>query len=81
LYACAQYRSKCNLFNIIFRKRVKQNQETIMEENVVNTNYSPSPSTLEPEHEATPSNEASSKEAGGWRSVKYIIGIYVFYIN
>jgi hypothetical protein len=45
----------------------------------VNTNSSPS--TLDLEHEAIPSNEASSREAGGWRSVKYIIGIYVFYIN
>lgn len=38
----------------------------------MNTNSSPS--TLDLEHEALPSNEASSRDAGGWRSVKYIIG-------
>ena len=49
-----------------------------MEENVKNTNSSPSP--LELEHVkpiAVNGEEASPKEAGGWRSVKYIIGIFI----
>lgn len=49
-----------------------------MEENVENTNSSPS-SALELQHvEPIPVNgeEASPKEAGGWRSVKYIIGMF-----
>jgi hypothetical protein len=52
-----------------------------MEENVVNTNSSHSAHQLE--HDQIPANEdddeeASSREAGGWRSIKYIIGTYVF---
>lgn len=40
-----------------------------------------SPSALELEHEEIPTPPspfvASPREAGGWRSVKYIIGIYI----
>ncbi|KAK2357468.1 protein NRT1/ PTR FAMILY 2.9 [Trifolium repens] len=48
-----------------------------MEENVVNTNSSHS--ALQLEHDQIPANEdddeeASSREVGGWRSIKYIIG-------
>jgi hypothetical protein len=45
-----------------------------MEKNLVNTNSSPS----------NQEEEVSSREAGGWKSVKYIIGICyipIIYIN
>ncbi|WJX95461.1 hypothetical protein P8452_76779 [Trifolium repens] len=47
-----------------------------MEENGVNTNSTPSALHLEHDQSSTPSyqEKASSREAGGWRSVKYIIG-------
>jgi hypothetical protein len=50
-----------------------------MEENGVNTNSTPSALHLE-HNQSTPSNQekASSIEAGGWRSVKYIIGMYIY---
>jgi hypothetical protein len=51
-----------------------------MEENAVNTNSHPSALHLEHDDQipADEEEEASSREAGGWRSVKYIIGTYVF---
>jgi hypothetical protein len=47
----------------------------------VNTNSSHSAHQLE--HDQIPANEdddeeASSREVGGWRSIKYIIGTYAF---
>jgi hypothetical protein len=51
-----------------------------MEENGVNTNSTPSALHLEHDQSSTPSyqEKASSREAGGWRSVKYIIGMYMY---
>jgi hypothetical protein len=50
-----------------------------MEENGVNTNSTPSALHLEYD-QSTPSNQekASYTEAGGWKSVKYIIGMYIY---